>query len=260
MHEIRPRRLAYNAPVDLLLTSTRSAEARHFWFRGFRRFVRPAVAEAAAGRSRPRILDCGCGTGANLRLLSEFGRAFGVDLNQVGLGFARDDGAAVARADVARLPFLDASFDIVTSFDVLYSLDDEAERKAIAEMHRVLRPGGALVVNVAAMPILRGNHSILSREVRRYTARTLRAALSSAGFRVVEVRYTNAVLFPIMLAVRLAQRAAGLKPEEEATREITVPPAILNNALAALLAAEARLPRWIRPPVGSSLLGRAVRD
>lgn len=258
--EIHPCRLDYNAPVDLLLTSTHSAEARHFWFRGFRRFVRPAVAEAAAGRSRPRLLDCGCGTGANLRMLGEFGRTFGVDLNQVGLAFARNDGAAVARADVTRLPFPDASFDIVTSFDVIYSLDDEAEKRAVLEMHRVLRPGGALVVNVAAMPMLRGNHSILSREVRRYTARTLRAALSSAGFRVVEVRYTNAVLFPITLAVRLAQRAVGLKTEEEATGEITVPPAVVNSALAALLAAEARLPRWIRPPVGSSLLGRAVRE
>ncbi|RPJ53838.1 MAG: class I SAM-dependent methyltransferase, partial [Acidobacteria bacterium] len=248
------------ALVDLLLTATRAAESRHFWFRGFRRFVRPVLAAAVPGRPSVRLLDCGCGTGANLRMLGEFGRAFGIDLNEVGVAFARTEGARVARADVVRLPFPDACFDVVTSFDVIYCLDGEAERAAIAEMHRVLRPGGGLVINVAAMPILRGNHSVLSRELRRYTAGSLRERLAAARFRVAEVRYTNATLFPLLLAVRLAQRAAGLKEEGEATREITVPPAPVNAVLTALLAAEARLPRWARPPAGSSLLCRATKE
>ncbi|MFB3853226.1 MAG: class I SAM-dependent methyltransferase [Vicinamibacterales bacterium] len=245
--------------MDLLLTATRAAESRHFWFRGFRRFVEPVLAAAVAAGPSARLLDCGCGTGANLRMLGRFGCAFGIDLNEVGVTFARAEGGRVARADVTRLPFADASFDVVTSFDVLYCLEDEAERAAIAEMARVLRPGGGLVINVAAMPVLRGNHSVLSREVRRYTAASLRERLAEASFRVAEIRYTNATLFPLLLAVRLAQRAAGLKEEGQATREITVPPAPINAVLTALLAAEAMLPRWARPPVGSSLLCRAVR-
>jgi len=245
--------------VDRLLAATRAAEARHFWFRGFRRFVRPMLAAAASGGRTVTILDCGCGTGANLPLLAGFGRAFGIDLNETGVVFARQDGGAVARADVTRLPFSDACFSVVTSFDVIYCLDDRAERLALREMHRVLQPAGALVLNVAALPVLRGNHSVLSREIRRYTSTSLRARLESAGFRVAEIRYTNAVLVRLLLAVRLAQRAAGLKTEEEATREITVPPAFINGPLTALLAAEARLPRWARPPVGSSLLCLAIK-
>jgi ubiquinone/menaquinone biosynthesis C-methylase UbiE len=247
--------------VDRLLEATEAAdEVRHFWFRGFRRFVMPLVARAVRGHDTPLILDCGCGTGANLRLLAGFGRAFGIDLNRVGLEFARRKaGGRLARASVTHLPFGDGRFDLVTSFDVIYSLDDEAEAAALDEMYRVLRPGGASVVNVAAMEVLRGNHSVLSQEVRRYSARTLRSAMERAGFRVEDMRYTNTVLFPVMLAVRVAQRMMGLAPPEHATHEITVPPAPINEALAALLALEAHLIQPLHLPFGSSLACLAFR-
>ena len=57
------------ARPDPLLTATHQAELQHFWFKGLRRFLQPLLAEAAAGTRRPLILDCGCGTGANLDLL-----------------------------------------------------------------------------------------------------------------------------------------------------------------------------------------------
>ena len=59
--------------VDDLLRATARAEERHFWFRGFRWFVRPLIDQALRGRVRPRILDCGCGTGANLALFERYG-------------------------------------------------------------------------------------------------------------------------------------------------------------------------------------------
>jgi hypothetical protein len=121
-------------------------------------------------------------------------------------------------------------------------------------MWRVLKPGGAAIINVAAMEILRGNHSILSEEVRRYNRASLRALLEPAGFRVERMTYTNAVLFPVMLAVRGVQRAMGLAQESEAEGEITVPPRPLNATLSVLLAAEAVVVRAVPMPFGSSLL------
>lgn len=241
--------------VEHLLRATAKAEARHFWFRGFRAFVTPLLRQAAAGRTRLQLLDCGCGTGANLELLDRFGRAYGFDLSEVGLRIGRASGRRrLARATAAALPFPAASFDIVTSFDVLYSLDDRDERAAIAEMYRVLKPGGAAIVNVAAIEALRGDHSILSREVRRYTREDLRTRLQSAGFHIERITYTNATLFLPLLVVRILQRRRGLRHEAEAKQEISVPPAPINAALSVLTWAESLWLRCCNAPIGSSLL------
>lgn len=243
--------------MDRLLEATARAERDHFWFRGFRRFVEPLVAAAAAGR-RPAILDCGCGTGHNLTWLRRYGPAYGIDLTYAGLQYATSRGERhVVRGTVSRLPFADARFGLVTSFDVLYSLPDEVERDAIAEMYRVLEPGGALVVNVAALDALRGNHSVLSNEVRRYSRAGLTRRLQAAGFDVTRATYTNFSILPMVGAVRLKQRLAGAHVESQ--DEITVPPAPINAALSGLLALEAAALRVVNMPVGSSLLAMAVK-
>src|ERR1039458_3415886 len=78
--------------VDHLLRATARAEARHFWFRGFRWFVEPLIRQAIGGRPNAHILDCGCGTGANLDLLSRYGVPYGFDRSAVGLYFGRESG------------------------------------------------------------------------------------------------------------------------------------------------------------------------
>jgi ubiquinone/menaquinone biosynthesis C-methylase UbiE len=246
--------------MDRLLEATARAERGHFWFHGFRAFVAPLVARAT-GRRRVDILDCGSGTGHNLAWLARYGRATGIDLTWSGLAYARQTGRTrLARASVAALPFPDRSFDLVTSFDVLQCLPASAEERAVGEMRRVLRPGGHLVVNVAAMDVLWGNHSVLAHEVRRYSRRGLRHLLESAGFHVLRLTYTNATLFPLVAAVRLVQRAAGVAAsdaDEAAAREIAIPPAPVNALLSGLLTAEAALVRAVNMPFGSSLAALA---
>ena len=241
--------------MDRLLDATARAEHEHFWFRGFRRFVTPLIARAAAGRTGLRILDCGCGTGNNLQMLGAYGRPAGIDITFGGLLHARRRGEhRVARASAAMLPFSAASFDIVTSFDVIYAFDDPTVTIALAEMHRVLVPGGHLVLNTAALPILRGNHSVLGGEVQRYTRAGLRRHLERAGFEVLRLTYTNAAILPLVAAVRFAQRLRG---HRESHSEMRVPAAPANRALSALLALEAAALRIVDMPIGSSLLALA---
>src|SRR5687768_11831943 len=240
--------------MDRLLDATARAEREHFWFRGFRRFVAPLLARAAADRTDLRILDCGCGTGNNLGMLRKFGAAVGIDLTFSGLAYARRQGERlVARASALTLPFSAGTFDLVTSFDVIYAFDDRQAAQALAEMHRVLRPGGHLVLNVAALPALRGNHSVLGGEVQRYTRASLRRHLEAAGFEVVRLTYTNAAILPIVAGVRLAQR---LRQGEHQLSdvEMTVPIAPVNLALSGLLAIESIALRAVDMPLGSSLL------
>ncbi len=242
--------------MDRLLELTHLAEHTHFWFRGFRWFVQPEVARALKGRPSPRLLDCGCGTGANVAWMRQLGDTYGFDLTWNGL--ARGDHARgwLARASIDRIPFPDASMDVATSFDVFQVLPDGVERDAIAEMWRVLKPGGHLILNVAALEILRGHHSELSQETRRYTPAGLRALVEGAGFRIERLTFLFASLFPVMLLVRIAQHWS---PPTESAREfdITLPPAPVNALLAGLVRLEAAAVQVLDMPVGSSILCRA---
>jgi len=241
--------------MDRLLELTARAERSHFWFRGFRWFVRPELTRAVAGRRAPQLLDCGCGTGGNLDLLGEFGHAYGFDFSWTGLEFARQSGQAVARASLASIPFRDASFDVVTSFDVLQCVPADIEQGGIREMARVLKPGGHLIVNVAALEILSGGHAVLSVEYRRYTPAQLRTLLESAGLIVERLTFVHATLFPLMLPVRLVQRWYGGGAAGEF--DITVPPWPVNALLTGVVRAEAAALRVVDMPIGSSLLCHA---
>lgn len=236
--------------MDDLLELTEQAQATHFWFQGFRRFMAPVIARAAAGRRNLRILDCGCGTGHNLSLLQPYGTVFGFDLAPGGLARARARAIRVARADVTRNPFADNSFDLVVSFDVLQSVGDD--RMALRDMARVARPGGAVIFTAAALEVLRGEHSEAWQEVHRYTRASARAVAEQAGLHVERVSYLFGTLFPLILAARTAQRV--LKWRAGVGHDFDVPAAPVNAALATMVKTEAALAPHLALPFGSSVL------
>ena len=241
--------------MDRLLELTYRAEQSHFWFRGFRQYMQPALARATAGLPRARILDCGCGTGSNLEMLRPYGDAIGFDLTRIGPEFARQHGHRVAQASISHIPFRSASFDLVTSFDVFQTLPDEVERMGIAEIARVVKPGGWLLLHVAALKILHGKHSVLSEETRRYTAGSLRALVEGAGFTIERLTYDHFTLLPMMLPVRVWHRLTAKDGVVAAGEgEITVPSAPVNAALTALVSLEALALRAVNMPIGPSLM------
>jgi SAM-dependent methyltransferase len=245
--------------MDRLLELTYRAEQSHFWFRGFRWYVRPEIVRAVAGRVRPRLLDCGCGTGSNVAMLKEFGDAYGFDLTWNGVRFAHANGHAIARASIDAIPFPSDHFDVATSFDVFQCLPDVVERHAAREMLRVLKPGGHAIVHVAALDVLSGGHSVLSEEVRRYTPGRLRSAFEEAGFAIERVTFDHASLLPVMLPVRAWQRWRSGGKLEAGEFDIKVPPAPINAFFTALVAAEAAFLRVTNMPIGSSLMLHARR-
>ena len=183
---------------------------------------------------------------------ARFGRAFGFDLTEIGLRIGREAGRTrLARASVTAAPFPTASFDIVTSFDVLYSLDDADERTAIAEMYRLLKPGGFAIVNVAAMKVLRGDHSVLEpRGPALQPRRPALTALEAAGFAIVRLTYTNATLFPpLAIAAPAAAPPRTAAREASAQHEISVPPAPINAIMTGVVRLESALAALVRRAV-----------
>lgn len=234
------------------LEATARAQERHFWFVGLRGFVEPVLRQATAHRHGLRILDCGCGTGANLPLLGRFGQVFGFDLSEIGIGYSRQACRRLAQADVTKIPFPDATFDMVTSFDVFQMLPDD--RQALGEMVRVLRPDGLAVFTVTAMEALSGSHNQVWEERRRYSKASARQLAADAGLEVLRVSYLFASLVPLMYLVRSMQRRLRQADERLASSDIRVPPRLVNTLLRGVLALERQLSRAIDMPFGSSLL------
>lgn len=236
-----------------LLELTARAEPTHFWFRGFRAYVAPAIRQVAAGRRDLAILDCGCGTGYNLRtLLEPYGRTFGFDLTADAMRRARVGGRLLVRANMEAIPFASATFDLATAFDVVQSVPDD--RRALREMARVLKPGGHVVLNVTALDFMRGDHSEVWGELRRYTPARAARLLGDAGLEPVRISFLFASLLPLMLAVRMTQRVQRLWRPPRGDADLAVPAAPVNALLSGIMTGEAALARRVPMPFGSSLL------
>src|SRR5438093_7395401 len=164
-------------------------EDRLWWYRGVRLYFREAIRRANLP-SEATVLDAGCGTGANLVLLSQmFTRTIGCDLAETAVAFSTERGhKRVLVADVNHLPFKNGVFDCVLCGDVLECREVD-ERRAVAELARVTRPGARIILSAAAYQFLMGEHDRAVHAVRRYTKRRLRRAVAVAGVEIVGMRY-----------------------------------------------------------------------
>ena len=228
------------------------AEERQWWYAGMRAISSALLDKhMARGESARRVLDAGCGTGNNLAHFRGRGRgrAVGVDLSEDALRFCRSRGVAAARASVLALPFGAAAFDLVTSFDVLYHRWVTDDGAAVAELARVLAPGGLLLVRVPALKMLWGAHddAVLSRH--RYTRGEVETLLRDAGLDVLELTYANTLLFPVLALRRTLDRLTGRHGSD-----VAFLPAPVEAAFLGLLRLEARMVRHVRLPVGASVL------
>ena len=226
-------------------------EGKHWWFAGRRRIIEGFVEKAIAdiGKLQPRILDVGCGTGANLQMLSQFGSAEGVDVSTEALDFCRARGLDRVKQGAAEsLPFEDASFDLVTGLDVVEHLDDDIV--GLSEMRRVLRPDGRAVLFVPAFMFLWGVQDDISHHRRRYTLRELKQKLRESGMTVERASYANITFFAPILLGRLLMRVTGLRPASE--NNITI--GALNGLLGRILGAESWWLRRMNFPFGVSIV------
>jgi len=251
-----PRHNAKHAPVEAAEYDLMDAvEQRMWWYRALH--LRALQALQRRPGAPGALLDAGCGTGGLLRRLAgKSTRALvGLDYNpEAARRAGAKSGALIARGDANRLPFAYASFGALVSLDVLCHRAVEP-RRALAEFHRVLKPGGALVLNLPAFEWLHSAHDIRVYNARRFTADQARALLAAAGFTTIETCYWNALLLPLMILQRKL-----LKSDSKAKSDVAPFPPWLDAMLYAVTALEGFLGRiGLRYPAGGSVLIIATR-
>ncbi|MBI2861543.1 MAG: class I SAM-dependent methyltransferase [Chloroflexi bacterium] len=228
-------------------------EDTFWWYLGMRQIYATVLTGWLQGHTGRRVLDAGCGTGGNFLFTMQYGQAFGVDLADQAIAFCRSRGLGdrVCQARLEALPFAAATFDLVTSFDVMYTIEDDLA--AFAEVARVTKPGGLALVSLPAFEFLRSEHDVAIHTRRRYTNAEVRQMMELVGFRVERLTYANTLLFLPAAAIRLAKRWRPghlIRPRSD----LDPLPPWLNALLAAVLAWEGKLIRWLDLPFGLTVI------
>ena len=229
-------------------------EDHHWWYLGMERITRSLLDQTIGQHPSMSILDAGCGTGAVMAYLAQYGQATGFDFSAEALRFSRQRGhQSLAQASVIDLPYADSSFDLVTSFDVICEIgvDDE---QALHEFARVLKPGGWLLLRLPAYDWLRGKHDAAVYIRHRFTASELKTKITASGLKPDRLSYANTLLFPLVVAKRLSER---LFSRNQSGSDLTLDPGRLNGLLTGILSAEAPLICSVGLPFGLTVVALA---
>ena len=227
-------------------------EGSHWWFVGRRAildsFLQTIVQSLKSKVQSLKILDVGCGTGANIEMLSVYGEAEGVDVSDDALEFCRKKGLKVQKGLAETLPYADETFDLTTALDVIEHLDDDIA--GLTDLFRVTKSGGYSLIFVPAFMWLWGVQDDISNHRIRYTKSQIVDRLKTAGYDIERATYANWTFFAPILAGRTIMKVTGIKPESE--NNITV--SALNGVFGKLFGAERFWLRNFNFPFGVSIV------
>ncbi len=233
-----------------LYKAMHQVEECHWWFTARRQIVQRLL-QSLSLPADARLLDMGCGTGGNLQMLSRFGEVTAIELEPAARALAEGRHIAPVYAGSLpdELPPL-APFDGIVLLDVLEHVEEDLA--ALRRLATLLKPDGALIVTVPALPWLWGHHDEIHHHHRRYTRQSLQQLAESAGLSVEKISYCNSWLFPLVAMTRLLERL--LPSKGETSTGLSIPPTALNKLLHFIFASEASRITKGGFPIGVSLI------
>ncbi len=226
-----------------------SFEDRHWWFVGRRKICDRLLAKLSLPADA-RIMEAGCGTGGNLKMLSRYGDVVGMELDETAITFAtaRNVGHVTYGCLPGNIPLDKRSFDLIVLFDVLEHIEED--KVTLEALREYLKPSGRLLITVPAYHYLWSRHDEIHHHKRRYDKRKLFSIVSTAGYNVEYISYYNIFLLPLMAFVRLLQRLTGIS----LSNELEMPSTIVNKILGNIFASERFIIGRLSLPFGGSII------
>jgi len=227
-------------------------EDKHWWFVGMRDIFYRTINNIYKNNNNLLILDVGCGTGMMMRGLEKFGKVVGIDIEGAALKFCqKKDINKVCFGSGVKLPFKDATFDLVTAFSVVEHVQDDVS--FIQELSRVCKNSGRIVLSTSAFNFLWSEHDLINKHKRRYTKDNLQKMFNRQHLLVEKITYTNFILFPLILpAVFLSNLLKYF--HVSLTDAYYATPKLINRILISILRTESLILSKSNFPFGISLL------
>ena len=230
-------------------------EETHWWYRALHQLIFDTLERELPTWREKEILDAGCGTGTILKLLGNPTKNVGVDLAPEVISLCRRRGLDnVREADISKLPFADGSFDAVICSSVLYHQWVKNVGEAVRELHRVLRPGGLLLVNVPAFEFLHSAHDDAVMTARRFRKNEIRSVLCENGFMIRRLTYWTTLLFPLAVAARTLGGSKSGRDFESAETSFS------HRIFVKIMSFELALLKWVSLPFGVALFAVAQKE
>jgi SAM-dependent methyltransferase len=232
-----------------------TVEDKHWWFIARRHILDRLICQIHLPIDA-KILEVGCGTGGNLRMLAHHGEIAAMELDETACEFANQRQITAVKLGSLpdKIPFTD-EYDLIVAFDVIEHLDDDLA--ALSALRSHVKPGGWIILTVPAYQFLWSSHDDINHHKRRYRLRSLQKVVRRADFSVRYASYFNTFLFPLVAGVRLLQNLfkLGHKSQDnksQTSSDLTIPSPRINKLLTFLFASERHFMGRLSLPFGVS--------
>lgn len=226
-------------------------EDKHWWFVA-RREIIGSIIKKHNSKKNNQLLEVGCGTGGNFKLLNQYGFVTGLEPSKYAISLVKneDKGFKILNLNIedSNADLFDQKYDFILALDVLEHIKEP--KRALEKIKEIATNNSNIVITVPAYQFLWGPHDVEHKHYRRYTKKTLKKLLKDQGFEVKKISYMNTFLFPLVMISRLINKLF----KKTVVKDSLMPSYFVNSVLKNIFSFERHLLKFINLPFGCSLI------